>query len=306
MNYLKNFMTMPNKKLITHDGSFHTDDIFAAATLAVYLDKKGETFEIIRTRDPEVINNGDYVFDVGGVYDEANNRFDHHQIGGAGRRENNIEYAAFGLVWKKFGAEVCGSLEAADILDKKLVTPVDAWDNGFDLVENKYEISPYYIQHAMLSMQPTWREENLTNEEMFLKSVAIAKELLTREITQVKDWALAKEIVTSIYQKTEDKRIIVLDKHYPYEYTLNNFREPLFVVYFKESSNSWRAKAVREHPQTFKNRKDFPLAWGGLKDGELQKISGVPDAVFCHRGLFMAVAKSKEGAIKLAQIAVNS
>ncbi|MEK7128127.1 MAG: MYG1 family protein [Patescibacteria group bacterium] len=57
-------------KLVTHDGSFHSDDIFAAATLQIYLEKKGEAFEIIRTRDEEIIKNGDFVFDVGGIYDE--------------------------------------------------------------------------------------------------------------------------------------------------------------------------------------------------------------------------------------------
>ena len=74
------------KTLITHNGSFHTDDIFACATLSLMLEKKGEKFEIIRTRDEEIIKTGDYVFDVGGVYDEEGNRFDHHQKGGAGVR----------------------------------------------------------------------------------------------------------------------------------------------------------------------------------------------------------------------------
>ena len=72
------------KKLVTHNGSFHSDDIFAAATLIIYLEKRGEKYEIIRTRDQEIIKTGDYVFDVGGVYDEATNRFDHHQKGGGG------------------------------------------------------------------------------------------------------------------------------------------------------------------------------------------------------------------------------
>ena len=55
-------MTMNNtiKKLVTHDGSFHTDDIFAAATLSILLEKKGEHqyerdaehgFEIISPED---------------------------------------------------------------------------------------------------------------------------------------------------------------------------------------------------------------------------------------------------------------
>src|SRR3989338_10239311 len=110
------------KKLITHNGSFHTDDIFAAATLSLLLEKKGEPFEIIRTRDEEIIKSADYVFDVGGIYEREKNRFDHHQPGGAGRRvlsgvegeKFGIEYSSFGLVWEKFGVDLAGNKEVAD------------------------------------------------------------------------------------------------------------------------------------------------------------------------------------------------
>ena len=79
------------KKLVTHNGSFHSDDVFACAALILLLEKKGEKFKIIRTRDEEVIKKGDYVFDVGSVYDGAKNRFDHHQVGGAGKRSGGGE-----------------------------------------------------------------------------------------------------------------------------------------------------------------------------------------------------------------------
>ncbi len=302
-------------KLVTHDGSFHADDIFACATLSLMLEKNNKKFEIIRTRDEEMIKGGDYVFDVGGIYDEKVNRFDHHQKGGAGRRAPNggggkevsIEYAAFGLVWKKFGAELCGSEKASEIIDKKLVAPIDAHDNGFDLVENKYEISPYSIQHFFYSMKPTWREEKVTDDERFLKCIAMAKEILSREIIQATDGVLAQDLVLSIYNNTQDKRIIVLDKHYPFEYTLNNFPEPLFVICpSRDVRNKWGIRALREDPKNFKSRKNFPESWAGLRNEELAKITGVTDAVFCHKNLFLSVAKSKEGAMKLAQIAVES
>ena len=77
MSYLKNFIMNTVKKLVTHDGSFHTDDIFACATLSILLDKNKENFEVIRTRDEEIIKNGDYVFDLGGIYEPEKNRFDH-------------------------------------------------------------------------------------------------------------------------------------------------------------------------------------------------------------------------------------
>ncbi|MCX6752085.1 MAG: MYG1 family protein [Candidatus Nomurabacteria bacterium] len=292
-------------KLVTHDGSFHADDIFACATLSLLLEKDNKPFTIIRTRDEEIIAGADYVFDVGGVYDEKLNRFDHHQPGGAGKRDNNIEYSSFGLIWKKFGEELSGSGKASEIIDKKLVAPVDAHDNGFDLVTNIYEVSTYSIQHFFYSMSPTWREENVTDDEMFLKCVQMAKDILSREIVQARDLVLAEEVVILTYKETEDKRVIILDKHYPYESILQDYPEPLFVVCpSRMIKNKWSVKALREDLKIFKNRKDFPKSWGGLKSDELQKITGVSDAVFCHKNLFLAVAKSKEGAIKLAKLAI--
>lgn len=306
-------MTMQNKnnikKLVTHNGSFHSDDIFACATLCLMLEKRGEQFEIIRTRDPEIIKNGDYVFDLGGIYDAGTNRFDHHQVGGAGGRSFDgvkIEYSSAGLIWKKFGIEICESPKIVDILDKKLIAPIDADDNGVDLVLNKFKISPYLIKHLFSAMRPTWREEDLSKDKMFLKSVEIAKIILSREIIQAQDIVLAEDSVISIYNKTQDKKIIVLDNKYPFENILNNFQEPIFAVYPRKVTGDWAAESIRDDLKNFKNRKNFPKSWAGLFNEELQKISNVNDAIFCHRGLFVAVAKSKEGAIKLAQIAVES
>ncbi len=300
-------MTRPTKKLITHDGSFHTDDVFACAALVMVLEKKGEKFEIFRTRDEEKIKNADYVFDVGGAYDEKLNRFDHHQPGGAGSRifgEVKIEYSSFGLVWKKFGADLCGSKTSAELIDTKLVASIDAHDNGFDLVEKKCEVFPYLVQDFFRVMRPTWRETDSKINEMFFKTVVIAKEILLREIIYAKDTILSNQSIISIYKNTKDKRIIVFDKNYPSSELISELPEVFFVVYPRETDNSWGVKAVRNDSKSFKNRKDLPKLWTGLRDKELQKISGVSDAVFCHRNLFMAVAKSKEGAIKLANLAL--
>jgi uncharacterized UPF0160 family protein len=294
------------KTLVTHNDSFHSDDIFACATLSLVLEKKNQKFKVFRTRDEEIIKNGDYVFDVGGIYDPEINRFDHHQKGGAGKRENGIEYSSFGLVWKKFGKELCNTEEVIQIIDNRLVAPIDAFDNGFDLVENKHTISPYFVQHFFLAMRPALREEKVSNSEMFLKSVKIAKEILLREITHTEDAVISEQNIISIYKKTEDKRLLVLDEHFHDESILSKLKEPLFVIYPRTSDNLWGIRAVRENTKSFKNRKDFPRNWAGLRDEELQTVTGVKDAIFCHKGLFLTVAKSLEGAIKLAQIALES
>ena len=81
-------------KIITHSGSFQADDIFAVAILLLAV---GES-EVVRTRDKDQIALADYVVDVGMIYDPAQNRFDHHQPGGAGERPNGIPHASSGLV----------------------------------------------------------------------------------------------------------------------------------------------------------------------------------------------------------------
>jgi uncharacterized UPF0160 family protein len=298
---------MSKIKLITHNGPFHTDDIFACATLTLVLEKESQDFEVIRTRDEDVIKRGDYVFDVGGVYDESTNRFDHHQAGGAGSRVVRgveIEYSSFGLIWKKFGAMLCKDEKVAEWMDRKFAVPIDADDNGFSLFDKKYDLSPLLVQDMFSFMRPTWQESSGDEDKNFLKAVATAREILLRGITHGQSRVEAEKLVSEAYKNAEDKRIIILDNYYPLGEVLDALTEPLFVIYPKETRTEWCVKAVGKKGTEFENRKDLPVAWAGLRDEELQKVSGVSDAVFCHRALFMAVARSKEGAVKLAKIAV--
>ena len=300
-------MSKSSKTLVTHNGSFHTDDIFACATLTLMLERAGVQFKIIRTRDEEIIKSGDFVFDVGGVYDEAKNRFDHHQIGGAGER-NGIEYSSFGLVWKKFCIELCGNKEVANLIENKLVIPVDAHDNGINLYKNNFKnISPYTIED-MFSIFSKTALENLDKDEQFFKALIWAKEILSREIKRNSDKIKIIKIIQDFYKNSIDKRLVVVDspkvsRHDVWD-ALQDFKEPLFVVY--GDNEDWAAVAMRTERNVFQNRKNFPSSWAGLRNKELKKNTGVLDAIFCHRNLFLVAAHTKEGAIKLAQIAVES
>jgi len=289
------------KILVTHNGSFHADDLFATATLSIL---NNGNIKIIRTRDPKVIERGDYVYDVGGIYDPRKDRFDHHQKGGAGVRENGILYSSFGLVWNKYGEKICGSKELAKIVDDKLVAPIDAGDNGFDLIEKKHKIFPYLIQDALSIFRPTSLEK-MDNDEQFKKALIWVKEILKREIKKSNDQIEITKIIQNFYKNSIDKRLVVIEtpnvSRYEIWNALQDFSEPLFVIY---KSDEWRIIAMRADPDSFGNRKDFPKDWAGLRDKEFQKISGITDAIFCHNNLFLVVAKSKEGAIALAQKAL--
>jgi uncharacterized UPF0160 family protein len=61
-------------KIITHAGQFHADELLAIALLHEVI---GE-LEVIRTFSPQP-EEGDWVLDIGGVYDPESRGFDHHQ-----------------------------------------------------------------------------------------------------------------------------------------------------------------------------------------------------------------------------------
>ncbi|MCX6747772.1 MAG: MYG1 family protein [Candidatus Nomurabacteria bacterium] len=294
------------KKLVTHNGKFHSDDIFACAVLSLVLEKENHSYEVIRTRDIEIIKEGDYVFDVGGVYDPDNNRFDHHQLGGAGKHENGIDYASFGLVWKKYGIVLCSSQEVVDDVDNNLASPVDAEDNGLDLyIPNFKGVLPYAIWDVFRSFMPTWKEDENMTDSIFPDMVDIAKKILLREIKKSEDKLEAKVLVEKTYENAVDKRLIILDHYYPWRKALMQHPEPVFVVTPRQGGK-WDLHTVNVSTDSFKARKDLPESWGGLLNKDLQKVTGVPEAIFCHRGLFLAVANSKEGILKLAELALNS
>lgn len=292
------------KIIVTHDGGFHADDAFAVAALLLHL---GGSAEVVRTRDPHLVMKGDFVVDVGGEHDELKNRFDHHQPGGAGARENGIPYAAFGLVWKKFGAAISGSAEIAARVDEKLVQPIDAGDNGVSL--GNYDGArafPYLIQNAVFAFEPSWNEKSRSLDEGFNEARVFAQKILKREIIHARDAILGEERVRAAYDAAEDKRIIVLDAKYDWGTVLEAKPEPLFVITpDRGPSGNWRAHAVRAQSHSFVSRRPFPAAWAGKRDAELAALSGVPDAVFCHNKLFTVAAKSKEGALALVRKAIQ-
>lgn len=292
--------------IVAHSGSFHTDDVFAVATLQLLLEKEN-AIEVIRTRDPKIIETADYVVDVGEVYDPSLKRFDHHQFGGAGVRDNGIPYASFGLVWKEYGEALCGSLEIADQIDQKLVQPIDAMDNGITFMKSEREGLSLMcdLRDVTISYRPTWSEGEEVLEESFKYLTSIFKNFLSRQIFTIKDIKESEQAVNKIIAQNNNKTLLILDKQYDYEGATASNDYILLVVSPKRQDATWSIKTVRDDFRSYKARMDLPLEWGGKSGEELQKITGVADAIFCHTQRFIAVAGSKEGAIKLAELALK-
>jgi len=298
---------MTKKTLVTHNGTFHADDIFAVATLMLLHD---DQISIVRTRDESVVDKADMVVDVGMEYDPSRQRFDHHQEGGAGARVNGIPYSSFGLVWKEYGEEICGDRAVAADIEERLVASIDALDNGVDTTSRVKDGYPfrYSISDVMWLYRPTWEE---ASEETlyagFLKAVSLAKFIISREIDKLKSDFKAQEYIRSVYEMSQDKRILILDSCAPWEKVVSAFPETLFVVHPSLASDvNWSAEVVRDDSTTFSsNRISFPESWAGKREDELRAITGIDGAIFAHRARFKVVADSKQAVLALVNIALK-
>ncbi len=290
-------------KIAVHDGIFHADEVFALAALK----KVHEVVEIVRSRDPKILAEVDLRVDVGGKNDPETGDFDHHQKGGAGSRENGIPYAGFGLVWKIFGPQVCGSQKVADAVEKRLVQPIDAADCGKNLFKPEIEgVVPMTLSLVINSFNLTWQEDPATAMAQFEKAIELAGVILEREIITAKAMVEAEEVVLNAISlaKENGKDYVVLgEKYVPWQEVLIPSSDAKFVL-FKAPTGEWRVQAVNTALGCFDLRKKPPEAWLGKRDQDLVAVTGVEDAMFCHIAGFMAGAKSFEGAEKLVEMAL--
>lgn len=288
---------MHTTTIATHDGNFHADDVFSVAAMTYIF----PSFKVIRTRNLALIQQADVVIDVGGIYDPETDRFDHHQRGGAGARDNGIPYSSFGIIWKKYGLEICqGKQDLANAVDAGLVSAIDAIDCG----HVQGVVQGISLSQTIGMFNPTW-QENRHCDDCFDEAVDFASRMLARFIAAASGGVDAKAIVANAIEHAKDPRVIVLNQYTPWKRTVHSLSEQALYVIYPAQTGQWRIQAVPVEPGSFENRKPLPKSWAGLSDQALQEVTGINDAMFCHNGLFIAGAKSLASTIKMAAMALK-
>jgi uncharacterized UPF0160 family protein len=277
----------------THDGVFHADDVTGAVILQLAIPE----IAIIRTRDPQMITDADLAFDVGG------GSYDHHQRGGNGSRPNGVPYASAGLLWREYGALICGTAAVATEVDRQLIQPIDAHDNGYQISTNFHaDAQPCTISHVVSSFNPSW-DEPQDFDARFWQVVAWMKPVLERAIVRARGVVEARAVVRQAVADAVDPRIVVLPYFVPWQEALvEASKDALLVVY--PSAGTWRVQVVPKLAGQPVARTALPEAWAGLDGAALATLTGVPDATFCHRQRFIAGAVSLTGALTMARLAV--
>ncbi|MEK6266874.1 MAG: MYG1 family protein [Clostridium sp.] len=297
---------MINEKNITtlgtHSGKFHADDVMATAILRLLL---GD-IKVTRTRDEDILNKLDFVYDIG------LGEFDHHQLNKE-IRENDVPYAASGLVWREFGPRVIQKfnfefdeddiLSIFDHVDKNILQGIDATDNGIDI---KSEIRVTSISDIIQSFNPSW-DSTSSKDEAFEEAVRYATELIKRIIGRQVSVIKARGIVNEAFQNRDIKEIMVLKNGCPWLQQLLKIdinTEVLFVISPDDNNVEYKIQTVKKTPDTFEARKDILESIRGKSSEEINSIIKIDDAIFCHKAGFIASAKSMESALKIAKFSI--
>lgn len=288
----------------THNGSFHPDEVFAYAFLKLI----NSDLKIVRTRDNEKLKECDFIFDVS--IDGIHNPYDHHFENKECRceDEDSIPYSSFGLIWRDLGFQYIEELLVEEdaayrifkSIDVRLVKSIDADDNGVDISSDMFN-----IVDVISSLNPSWNSE-ISHDVAFNEAVLIAEKILKGLIEKEIGKSLARHVVNEAYFKSQNG-IMVLKKYVPWESQLVslNTEEKVKIVVFPGYDGDYKVRVAPKYRKGFETLINLPSEWAGKRNAELQAITGVDDAIFCHSGGFLAAAESFSGAIKLAKLALK-
>lgn len=291
MNNLLNKIHQQNATAFTHSGKFHADDVFSAALL-LYLNP-----EITITRGNRVPEDFDGI-----VFDIGRGRYDHHQKDSR-VRENGIAYAAFGLLWEELGAEILGE-ELSDKFDESFVQPLDNNDNTGEKNE---------LASLIGNFNPTWDAEG-SNDEAFFQAVSVAGMILENKFDRYRGNERADKRVEEIYERhmqafhdrekhSEDAKILILPEFVPCQKFLSE--TPVAFVIFPSSRGGYCIQPQKkEYSMNYKC--SFPSEWLGLENEELQEVTGLKTAGFCHKGGFLMTTGTLEDAEKACRISLET
>ncbi len=264
------------EKGFTHAGKFHADDVFSTALL-LYLNP-----EFHYTRGFEIPQDFDGI-----VYDIGWGEFDHHQAD-ARIRENGTPYAAFGLLWEKYGADILGEQEAKR-MDALFVQPLDLSDNNG---------TANMICEIIESFNPVW-DSTESEDEAFAQALFVAGIILKKKFDSVLSVKRGETFVKAAIEKAQD-HIMILEKTVPWK-QLVPATDIEYVVY-PSKRGGYAAQAVPMHPDQLELKRPFPEEWRGADAEELAAMSGVSGFRFCHKSGFLLTADTLEEALQCCKI----
>ncbi len=296
--------------LVTHSGGFHADELLSSVILTrLFPDAK-----VIRSRDAAWITPGDgkIIYDVGRDYTADAGIFDHHQRPNP-LRDDGQPYSSFGLIWHHFGHDYLRAMAVPEddldaihhSFDQGFVLPVDLIDNGALEPSVAGPLGGLTLPVLLESLKPEFDARGAdVDDAAFMAALPIARAFVEASIRGKAAKARAAAVVTTAITAAGPSPILELPMGMPFRSAVEKTGADhlLFVIHPRD--DDWALTAIRKSGDSFENRADLPAAWAGLTDAALEQASGVSGAKFCHNGRFIAVATTRDAALKMAELAV--
>ncbi len=293
----------------THSGIFHADEVVAISLLSIYINCN--RIAIVRTRNNDELKKCHLLVDIGA------GRFDHHQIGGNGKRKNGVAYASAGLVWKEFGKDIIADLAGLSAkrldnyplslifekVDALYIQPVDNIDNGVCDGPCTFD----YIKDFL----PSWNKvTDYDFNTAFVEAVRVTTLILKKTIQKMIEHQYSYSWAIKKLDESKGGIFEIPSQTFPWlkpvtDYNLFSYNVANFVI-FPYPAGGWAAQCVPpSFDETFKQRIPFPKSWAG-QTVNLPEISGIKEATFCHNNLFFARANTKDAIIQMCQKAMEA
>ena len=276
------------RSFATHDGSFHADEVTACAFLLLF--DRIDLEKIIRSRDLKELNCCEYVCDVGGVYDPKTKRFDHHQSDYQG------PLSSAGMVLKYLKEEKVIDEKQYWYFNRSLVIGVDAFDNG--------KVAPL-VGHASFSsvianFVPARHDSpKETFDQAFFEALRFCVGHLERLLRKYEYIQGCQEVIQRAMQKKE--KVMLFDTSMPWIETFFEYGGESHPAEFiiMPTRGHWKLRGIPpSYDKRMAVRVPMPKEWAGLIEEPLKKITGIPGAIFCHKGRFISIWETKEDALK--------
>lgn len=307
--------------IATHGGKFHADDAWAVAVLKVLFPEA----DVVRTREQARIDAADFAIDVGGVWDPATGRFDHHQKEFDATRVSGVPYASAGLVWRDYGARCVAALaerhtgerltddtaqQIAYAIDADIVQYLDLSDVGVA----KNAPGSYGLSAVVSGFNPGWLDEQrlgygeaveIYRMGQFMRAVEFLTDIMGNAVRYRVGAMMAVTQVRQAEVLEDGKLLFLKNAALPWSSVVRKeMPKILFVISHSLTEQRYMLHTVSVDTESFDARADLPEAWAGLREAELAAVTGVEDAVFCHTGRFIAAARSYAGALTMARQAL--
>lgn len=320
--------------IATHDGSFHADETLACAIISYIYERS----EVIRSRDPHVLETADIIIDVSGINDDKH--FDHHSNAFNHSRDNGINYATAGLMWLKFGDEYLRKIaqeyftldqrneisqkildSAKERIDREIMYAVDLNDNGQlnSYLKEQVDITNEGEQRVMDELNEFYRYspdipylvamQNLPNvsgaeqDKNFMNTVKILKSLLINAAINALSTEIGIAKVLSVYNGGP---ILIMHEKLPWTQAVlanfDKFSNCMLAVY-PDRKRGWRVQSLPYSlSERFRNKLTAPKAWRGLDFEALDEVTGLTGTIFVHRAGFTGGALDFDTNLKMAHL----